>query len=120
MPTLKGFYFSSSNISVLKSLAFHVTEQSSPVISITCCINARQSASTGSREEYIRSIVMGGEVRARPCEHHTELLRKVSGLCNNANQLAHVANGCGMAGEESIREMLRMTKETWRLVKEEW
>ena len=26
-----------------------------------------------SREEYIRSIVMGGEVRARPCEHHTEL-----------------------------------------------
>ena len=67
-----------------------------------------------SREEYIRSIVMGGEVRARPCEHHTELLRKISGLCNNANQLAHVANGCGMAGEESIREMLRMTKETWR------
>ena len=63
-----------------------------------------------SREEYIRSIVMGGEVRARPCEHHTELLRKVSGLCNNANQLAHVANGCGMAGEENIREMLRMTK----------
>ena len=51
-----------------------------------------------SREEYIRSIVMGGEVRARPCEHHTELLRKISGLCNNANQLAHVANGCGMAG----------------------
>lgn len=67
-----------------------------------------------------RSIVMGGEVRARPCEHHTELLRKISGLCNNANQLAHVANGCGLAGEESIREMLRITKETWRLVKEEW
>ena len=31
-----------------------------------------------SREEYIRSLVMGGEVRARPCEHHTELLRKIS------------------------------------------
>ena len=65
-------------------------------------------------------VEKGGEVRARPCEHHAELLRKISGLCNNANQLAHVANGCGMAGEESIREMLRMTKETWRLVKEEW
>ena len=73
-----------------------------------------------SREEYIRSIVMGGEVRARPCEHHTELLRKVSGLCNNANQLAHVANGTGMAGEASVQEMLRISKETWRLVKEEW
>ena len=73
-----------------------------------------------SREEYIRSIVMGGEVRARPCEHHTELLRKISGLCNNANQLAHVANGTGMAGEASVQEMLRISKETWRLVKEEW
>ena len=26
-----------------------------------------------SREEYIRSIVMGGEVRARPCEHHIKV-----------------------------------------------
>ncbi len=72
------------------------------------------------REEYIRSIVMGGEVRQDPVSIIRSFLRKISGLCNNANQLAHVANGCGMAGEESIREMLRMTKETWRLVKEEW
>ena len=72
------------------------------------------------REEYLRALVMGGEVRARPCTHHADLLRKVSGLCNNANQLAHVANGTGMAGEASIQEMLRISKETWRLVKEEW
>ena len=73
-----------------------------------------------SREEFMRSLILGAQVHAKPCEHHADLLRKVAGLCNNANQLAHVANGCGMAGEESIREMLRMTKETWRLVKEEW
>ena len=45
---------------------------------------------------------------------------KIAGLCNNANQLAHVANGTGMAGEASVQEMLRISKETWRLVKEEW
>ena len=73
-----------------------------------------------SREEYIRSIVMGGEVRARPCEHHTELLRKISGLCNNANQLAHVANAAGREETESVREMLRISKEVWQIVKEEW
>ncbi len=73
-----------------------------------------------SRENTSVPLSWAAKVRARPCEHHTELLRKISGLCNNTNQLAHVANGCGMAGEESIREMLRMTKETWRLVKEEW
>ena len=49
------------------------------------------------REEYLRALVMGGEVRARPCTHHADLLRKVAGLCNNANQLAHVANSTGFA-----------------------
>ena len=73
-----------------------------------------------SREEYIRSIVMGGEVRARPCEHHTELLRKVSGLCNNANQLAHVANRTGQASQQSLEEMTRLVRAVWRAVKEQW
>lgn len=49
------------------------------------------------REEYLRALVMGGEVRARPCTHHADLLRKVAGLCNNVNQLAHVAN-CALPG----------------------
>ena len=73
-----------------------------------------------SREEYIRSLVMGGEVRARPCEHHAELLRKISGLCNNANQLAHVANSTGFAGRQSVDEMTRTAREVWRAVKEQW
>lgn len=73
-----------------------------------------------NREEYLRTLIVGGEVRAKPCEHHAELLRKIAGLCNNANQLAHVANGTGTAGQESVKEMLRISRETWRLVKEEW
>ena len=73
-----------------------------------------------SREEYIRSLVMGGEVRARPCEHHTELLRKISGLCNNANQLAHRANSTGVAGQQSVDEMTRVAKEAWREIKENY
>ena len=81
----------------------------------------KQVAKSGlSREEYIRSLVMGGEVRARPCEHHTELLRKISGLCNNANQLAHVANSTGFAGRQSVDEMTRTAREVWRAVKEQW
>ena len=40
-----------------------------------------------SREEFLRSLIVGAEVRAKPCEHHADLLRKVAGLCNNANQL---------------------------------
>lgn len=73
-----------------------------------------------NREEFLRSLILGAQLQTKPCEHHAELLRKISGLCNNANQLAHVANGTGRAGEQSVQEMLRIAKETWRLVKEEW
>lgn len=81
----------------------------------------QQTALSGlPREEYLRSLIMGAEVRARPCTHHVDLLRKVAGLCNNANQLAHVANATGQAGQESINEMLRISKEVWKDIKEMW
>jgi predicted enzyme involved in methoxymalonyl-ACP biosynthesis len=72
------------------------------------------------REEYLRSLIMGAEVRAKPCEHHADLLRKVAGLCNNANQLAHVANATGRADQESVRQMQQITREVWQAVKEDW
>lgn len=73
-----------------------------------------------SREEYLRSMIMGAEVRAKPCEHHADLIRKIAGLCNNANQLARAANTSGTAEPERVEEMLRIAKETWKTVKEEW
>ena len=39
-----------------------------------------------AREEFLRSLIVGAEVHAKPCEHHADLLRKIAGLCNNANQ----------------------------------
>lgn len=72
------------------------------------------------REEYLRALVMGGEVRARPCTHHADLLRKVAGLCNNANQLAHVANGTGRASQQSVDEMTHIARTVWEEVRDRW
>lgn len=72
------------------------------------------------REEYLRTLIMGGEIHAKPCEHHADLLRKIAGLCNNANQLAHMANASGTASTESLQQMQRIAKETWQMVKGEW
>lgn len=72
------------------------------------------------REEYLRALVMGGEVRARPSTHHADLLRKVAGLCNNVNQLAHVANRTGQTSQQSVEEMTRLVRAVWRAVKEQW
>ena len=73
-----------------------------------------------SREEYLRTLIMGKEIHPRPCTHHADLLRKVAGLCNNANQLAHRANSTGTAGQGSVDEMTRLTQAVWREVKENW
>ena len=73
-----------------------------------------------SREEYLRSLILDKEIHPRPCTHHADLLRKVAGLCNNANQLAHRANSTGTAGQGSVDEMTRLTQEVWREVKENW
>ena len=70
------------------------------------------------REEYLRSLILGREIHSRPCSHHEELMRKVAGLCNNANQLAHRANSTGMAGQGSVDEMTRIAREVWYEIKE--
>ena len=72
------------------------------------------------REEFLRSLIMGAELRARPCDHHADLLHKAAGLCNNANQLARVANTCGEASQQSIDEMTGIAREIWEEVKSNW
>ena len=73
-----------------------------------------------SREEYLRSLILGKEIHPRPCTHHAELVRQISGLCNNANQLAHRANSTGVAGQQSVDEMTRIAKEVCREIKENY
>ena len=72
------------------------------------------------REEYLRTLIVGKEIHLRPCTHHAELVRKVAGLCNNANQLAHRANSTGMAGQQSVDEMTHIAKEVWHEIKENY
>lgn len=72
------------------------------------------------REKLLRALIMGKTIRPRPCTHHADLLRKVAGLCNNANQLAHRANSTGVAGQESVDRMTALATEVYHLVKENW
>ena len=81
----------------------------------------RQAEQSGmSREKFLRALIMGETIHPRPCTHHADLLRKVSGLCNNANQLAHRANSTGVAGQESVEKMIQISQEIWKEVKSQW
>ena len=77
-------------------------------------------ASGLSREEYLRSLILDKEIHPRPCTHHAELVRQISGLCNNANQLVHRANSTGVAGQQSVDEMTRLTRQIWKEINEKW
>ena len=83
-------------------------------------LNRQSNLSGLSREGYIRALILGSELHPRPCTHHADLLRKVAGLCNNANQLAHRANSTGTAGQESVDKMTALAAEVYRVVKENW
>ena len=63
---------------------------------------------------------MGREIRARPCTHHADLLHKVAGLCNNANQLARIANTDGRTDAASVAEMTSIARQVWEEVRQNW
>ena len=71
-----------------------------------------------SREEYLRSLILDKEIHPHPCTHHAELVRQISGLCNNANQLAHRANSTGVAEAPSLAGMARLAKEVLLPIKQ--
>ena len=83
-------------------------------------LNEKAERSGLSREELLRSLIRGVEMRARPCEHHADLLHKAAGLCNNANQLARVANTYGEANQQSVDEMTRIARAVWEEVRDKW
>ena len=83
-------------------------------------LEAQVKTSGLPREEFLRSLIMGAELRARPCTHHADLLHKAAGLCNNANQLARIANTYGEADQQSIEEMIRLARQIWKEVKNNW
>lgn len=83
-------------------------------------LEAQVKLSGLAREEFLRSIIMGAQLQARPCTHHADLLHKVAGLCNNANQLARVANTYGVADSSTVEEMTRLAQAVWNDIKELW
>ncbi len=66
----------------------------------------------------IRHTVMGVQLRPRPPDTYAALLRELSAIGNNANQIAYWANVQHSISETDIRRAAAMVYEAWRLVKE--
>jgi len=66
----------------------------------------------------IRKLLEGVEVTPRPTEHTVALLRELSAIGNNINQIAHTANATRSVSAAQVDEIRRLLDEAWRMVKD--
>ena len=97
-----------------------------PYKTITLRLNAgeyahlqEQTSATGLKmEPLLRQLIMGVNLRPRPPDIYAALLRELSAIGNNINQLAHQANARGEATKDEISEAARLVRQTARLVRD--
>lgn len=77
------------------------------------------SIDTGLKmEPVIRRLIVGAELRPRPPDELAELLRQLSGMAVNINQIAKVANASGFIRMEDIAHIKMVQGMLWQAVKE--
>lgn len=69
-------------------------------------------------DPFIRQMVMGTNLRPRPPDTYAALLRELSAIGNNINQIAHNTNASKCVTADEIQEAVRLTRQAWRLVKD--
>ena len=68
-------------------------------------------------EPAIRQLIMGVNLRPRPPDELSELLRQLAAIGNNINQIAKVANASGYVRREDVQSIVEMQSALWRAVK---
>lgn len=97
-----------------------------PYKTITLRLNAneyahlkQQTETSGLKmEPLLRRLILGLDLRPRPPDTYAALLRELSAIGNNVNQLAHQANARDEATQDEIREAARLVRQAARLVKD--
>lgn len=69
-------------------------------------------------DPFIRSLVAGVQLRPRPPDTYAALLRELSAIGNNVNQIAYWANARKGITDTEIKSAAALVREAWRLVKE--
>lgn len=76
------------------------------------------STDTGLKmEPVIRRLIVGAELRSRPPDEIAALLRQLSAMGNNINQIAKVANASGFVRMKDVEHIKSMQKMLLQAVK---
>ena len=79
----------------------------------------KQAAAAGlGIDPFLRSLILGVQLRPRPPDTYAALLRELSAIGNNINQIAHTVNGQKYAADSQIDQAAALIRRAWRLVKD--
>ena len=72
----------------------------------------RQAKKAGlTRAQFLRSVVMKIELRARPPDTYYQLLKEINAIGVNINQIAHIANAERTISEDKINYLTKRLDE---------
>ena len=66
----------------------------------------------------LRHSIMGVNIQPRPPDTYAALLRELSAIGNNVNQIAYWANATKGIGKAEITEAAALVRQAWRMVKD--
>lgn len=69
-------------------------------------------------EPTIRKLIMGEILRPRPPDCYTDILRQLSAIGNNINQIAYWANATKGISSKEIHDAAMLVQQAFALVKE--
>lgn len=79
----------------------------------------KQAAAAGlGIDPFLRSLILGVQLRPQPPDTYAALLRELSAIGNNINQIAHTVNGQKYAVDSQIDQAVVLVRRAWRLVKD--
>ena len=70
-----------------------------------------------SASAVLRQALAGVQLRPRPPGEYTQLLRELSAIGNNVNQIAYWANARKSIYEAEIVDAVQLVRKAWELVK---
>lgn len=73
-----------------------------------------------SASDILRGLLMGLDVKPRPERDTAALLRQLSAIGNNINQIAHTANATRSVTSSQVKELRKLLEEVWQVVMENY
>lgn len=81
----------------------------------------RLSETTGLKmEPLIRQLILGRDIKPRPPENLAALLRQMSAMGNNINQIAKVINSIHTVQKDDIEQIQEMQSDIQKMQSELW